>query len=75
MLSNEELERRYTYHAPDEETRELHGFLRRQERRWAEVINNLPGESRELSAALTKLEEAMFWAHAHIARNLHTEEI
>lgn len=72
MPSEEELERRYTYHPPDEDTRGLHDQWREREKQYARLINQLPGgETREKSLALTALEELTFWTHAHIARNLH----
>lgn len=71
MPTPEELQRRFTYHAPDEKTRGLHEEWRAHERWYADHINELAGgESREKSLALTALEEATFWVHAHIARNL-----
>ncbi len=63
MPTSEELERRFTYHAPDEGTRELHNEWRRHERWYAEHLK-----------AFTALEEMTFWGHAHIARNLHPKE-
>jgi hypothetical protein len=69
--TSEELDQRFTYHAPDAQTRELHDEWRKHERWMADHINDLPGgETREKSLALTKLEEQTFWVHAHIARNL-----
>ena len=74
-MDENELQRRYTHYAPDEKTRHLHDMVRQMELAYATSINDLPGhDSREKSTALTKLEEAMFWAHAHIARNLHRQE-
>lgn len=71
MPTDEELERRFTYHKPDENTRLLHEEWRKHERWYADHINALEGgETREKSLALTALEEATFWVHAHIARNL-----
>ena len=71
-LSPEEIERRYTYHPPDDlAVRELHDEFRRHERWYANAINSLPEDSREKSLAFTALEEMSFWVHAHIARNLH----
>lgn len=72
MPSEEDLERRFTYHAPDEATRRLHDEWRANERAYARLVNAIDGgETREKSLALTALEEATFWVHAHIARNLH----
>ena len=69
MLTPEEIERRYSYHAPDEATRSLHDEWRRHERWYAEHLNEFES-SRELALAFTALEELSFWVHAHIARNL-----
>lgn len=71
-LSEEEIERRYTYHPPDDpKIRQLHDDFRTLERNVAHALNELPESSRELSLAFTALEEMSFWTHAHIARNLH----
>lgn len=72
-LSDEEINRRYTYHPPtDPRIRDLHDACREFERDIAQHINNLPGDdSRERSLAFTALEEMSFWIHAHVARNLH----
>jgi hypothetical protein len=70
-MTPEELARRYKYQPPNANTRDFHDRVRRLEMAYAQDIDSLPGESREKSLALTKLEEAMFWTHAHIARNLH----
>lgn len=75
MPTPDELDRRFTYHAPDEATRALHDEWRTHERWYADHLNELPGgETREKSLAFTALEEMTFWVHAHIARNLHPKE-
>ena len=43
--------------------------LRAMAKRYAMVLNTVCPESRELSLAITKLEECVFWANAAIARN------
>lgn len=71
MPDRAELQRRFTYHPPDEETRALHDQFRVFERNAAEIIDAIPGgDTREKSLAFTKLEELAMWVHAHIARNL-----
>jgi len=65
-----EIDRRFVYHAPTEETRKIHDAIRAEEIRHANAMNDLMGgESREASLMFTALEESSFWAHAHIARN------
>ena len=46
-----------------------YNFLRENAKEFAKLLTTLCSASRELSLALTKLEEAVFWANASIARN------
>lgn len=71
MFDREEIERRFDYNPPkDDEARLDHEFVRHTLKTTAEhLIDTIP-ESRELSLAITKLEEAMFWANAAIARRI-----
>ncbi len=64
-----QLDNNFMYHAPKEDQPQRYTEIRSGARMYAEwVCNNAP-ESRELSLFLTKLEEAVFWANAAIARN------
>jgi len=68
-MSPEDLRNRFEYHPADTEYRQkAHEQVREQCFRAAEFINNNIREGREKSLAVTKLEEAMFWANAAIAR-------
>lgn len=60
----------FVHHAPlDDSQTERYGAIRQAMRQLAEqLIQDCP-ESRELSVALTRLEESMMWAIAAIARN------
>ena len=65
-----ELDRRFDWHQPNEERQQRHEDLRAITKQYAEnVAEVLKGESREVSLFLTSLEEALFWANAHVARN------
>ncbi len=67
MTANE-IENNFTYHAPKEGQPKLYEDIRYKAKDLAHFLNsNCPG-SRELSLAFTKLEEAVFWANASIAR-------
>lgn len=68
-MDRSDLDNRFDYHAPDESKQLNHGNVRRRLRRVADDLNVLLPESREKSIVMTKLEEAMFWANAAIARN------
>lgn len=63
------LDNTFTYHAPRADQPQRYEALRSQARALAESICRLTPSSREQSLALTKLEEAIFWANAAIARN------
>jgi hypothetical protein len=64
----ERIEGDFTYHAPDGETAERYIKLRRDAKALAKLMVELCVDSRERSVAITKLEEALFWANAAIAR-------
>lgn len=59
----------FTYHAPKEDQQERYVELRHQAKQLAVLIKSTTPVSREQSLALTKLEEAIFWANASIARH------
>lgn len=66
---DEDLENRFTYHAPKEGQSEKYEHLRLIAKGVAYQIKELTPSSREQSLALTHLEEAVFWANAAIARH------
>jgi hypothetical protein len=59
----------FTYHPPIKDQVERYAELRQVGRRLALSVNELCPDSREKSLAITKLEEAIMWANASIARN------
>jgi hypothetical protein len=64
-----QIENNFVYHPPKDGQAERYQKIRDNGRQLANLINaECPG-SREKSIALTKLEEAIFWANAAIARN------
>lgn len=64
-----DLDNIFTYHAPFGDQADRYTRLRGYGKNLAiQIIVNTP-KSREQSLALTKLEEAIFWANAAIARN------
>lgn len=68
MIDEQELQTRFTYHAPRGDQPARYQAIRDQVRVTANVLSKHCPDSRELSLALTKLEEAAFWANAAIAR-------
>lgn len=63
------LDNNFTYHAPRGDQSERYQALRGMAKDLAFAICDNCPDSRERSLALTKLEEAIFWANASIARN------
>ncbi len=69
MPMNDELERRFTYHAPKGNQTQRYERIRAFAKDFAYMLDQATPKSREQSLALTHLEEAVFWANASIARN------
>jgi hypothetical protein len=68
-LDIEVINNNFQYHAPKEGQPERYEALRAMAKDLARAINNYCPDSREKSLAFTKLEEAVMWANASIARN------
>ncbi len=63
-----DIEHRFTYHQPVGDQNDRYTVVRATARSLAHVILDNVTDGRERSLALTKLEEAIFWANAGIAR-------
>ena len=67
--TNAAIENNFMYHAPKDGQNAKYELLRAKAKELAYLIDeDCPG-SREKSLAFTKLEEAVMWANASIARN------
>jgi hypothetical protein len=69
------LENNFMYHAPLNGQAEKYTEIREMAKHFAYALVSLCPPSRELSLALTDLENAVMWANAAIARNETEEEI
>ena len=67
-MNSDELDRRFDFHPATAVSGPLHDEIRRLHREMANDILRLVPEGRERAVAITKLEEAMFWSNAGIAR-------
>jgi hypothetical protein len=65
----------FKHHAPKEGQAIMFAAIRLNLKEAAEFLDALCPDSREKSLAFTKLEEAMFWANASIARTGHVVSI
>ena len=68
------VENDFTYHKPFGNQVSRYNHLRNIIKQAAEAVVLYCPESRERSIALTKLEEAVMWANASIARNEQGDE-
>lgn len=73
-MSDPDLEKRFTYHAPKEGQPERYTQIRAKAKELAELVVELAPSSRERSLALTKIEEGVMWANAAIARETSEEK-
>ncbi|MDA1742227.1 MULTISPECIES: Acb2/Tad1 domain-containing protein [Bacillus cereus group] len=65
----EQIKNNFSYHPPKEGQVEKFKDIRNEGLHFANLIDSNCPNSREKSLALTKLEEAVMWANASIARN------
>lgn len=65
----EQIENNFKYHAPKGNQQERYVALRDKAKECALLIDEMCPDSREKSLAITKIEEAIMWANASIARN------
>ena len=67
-ITPEELEVRFSYHAPKPRQPSRYELLRNLAWDFAQAVNDQCPDSREKNLALTRVEEAVMWANAAIAR-------
>lgn len=67
-MNSELIDNNFMYHAPKEGQAQIYADIRDKARTLAYMFNKLVPEGREKSLAMTKLEEAVMWANAGIAR-------
>jgi len=66
--------RNFKHHAPSFDQKHRYTNIRSAASDLASMLNTHCPPSRELSLAMTKLEEAVLWANASIARNEAADE-
>ena len=74
-LNREEMEIRFTYHKPMDGQPEIYKLIRDQVHDVAMMLQAICPQSRELSLAITKLEESVMWANAAVARRSENKTI
>jgi len=65
----DDLDRRFTYHPPKGDQNVRYMKVREKAKEFAELICMHSEPSREQALAITKIEEAVMWCNAGIARN------
>ena len=68
FLTTDEIDLRFTYHPPRSGQPEKYQAIREAGNAFARLLSSISPPSREQSLAIGKLEEAVMWANAAIAR-------
>jgi hypothetical protein len=71
---SEDKDKIFTYHEPIEETAKRLQEISTLAKMFSDLVDRLVPKSREASLAQTKIEEAVMWANAGIARNITKED-
>ena len=64
-----QIEKSFKHYSPIGKDCEKYTVIREMGEKFAIMIDDLSPDCREKSLAITKIEEAVFWANAGIARN------
>jgi hypothetical protein len=64
-----DLDNKFSYHAPKGSQAVRYENIRQAAKELALMLDGLCPQSRELSLAITNLEQCVFWSNAAIARN------
>lgn len=67
--NEDRINKNFTYYSPNSEQITKYSQIRSNAKELAHLLDSVCPESREKSIAMTKLEEAVMWANASIARN------
>lgn len=68
-MDRETIDNNFVYHEPKEGQSETYELIRSEAKALALWINKVVPDGREKALAITKIEEAVFWANAGIARS------
>lgn len=69
MIGGNDLENRFSYHKPTPEMVPVFAAIREKLKEAAMLIDQSVPDGREKATAISKLEEAGFWANAALARS------
>lgn len=69
MIGKTDIDSRFTYHPPTENRKVKHLLIREHGKALAEYLDENVPDGREKSLAITKIEEAIMWANAGLARS------
>ena len=73
-MTKDDLKHRFTYHAPKEGQPLMYENIRNLAHHLAILVEDLCPHGREKSLAVAKIEEAVFWANAAIARGPNADK-
>jgi hypothetical protein len=68
-MKTDEITNRFTYHAPTPDQIGVYRTIRSMALNFAKYLDGILPDSREKSTAITKIDEAVMWANASIARH------